>query len=261
MQWQFLHTGFSAGARNMEFDVELARQAAAGGNASTVRVYGWNPPAISLGWNQSWDEIRLDRAEAAGIDVVRRPTGGRGILHENELTYSVVMRAHDANIPSVYGRISEAIVEGLRMLGVDASLERSQPHFPSLYRKAESAACFVSSARNEITVGGKKLVGSAQRRYSAVNGGEIVLQHGSILLGPEHRRLVDFLVLTPDQRQYLSEQLLSRTTDVREILRTEVSFDEVARAVRKGFEKIWNIEFDATLSTPIAEPRHVESKT
>jgi lipoate-protein ligase A len=260
MNWQFLHTGFSTGARNMAVDVELARQAADGGNTFTVRVYGWNPPAISLGWNQSWDEIRMDKVQEAGIEVVRRPTGGRGILHENELTYSVVMRADGANVPSIYNRISLALVAGLQKMGVDATLERSQPHFPSLYRKAESAACFVSSARNEITVGGKKLVGSAQRRYSALNGGEIVLQHGSILLGPEHRRLIDFLVLTPDQRQYLSEQLLSRTTDLHEILRAPVSFDDVARAVRKGFEKVWNIEFDATLSTPIAEHYNVESQ-
>ena len=245
----------------MDFDVDLARKAASGGKVSTVRVYGWNPPAISLGWNQSWDEIRMDRVEAAGIDVVRRPTGGRGILHENELTYSVVMHAEGANIPSIYNKISLALVAGLQTLGVDASLERSQPHFPSLYRKVEAAACFVSSARNEIMVGGKKLVGSAQRRYAAARGGEIVLQHGSILLGPEHRRLVDFLVLTPDQREYLSEQLTSRTTDLREVLGTPVSFEDVASAVRTGFEEVWNVDFDSKSSTHSAEYLHVESKT
>ncbi len=245
----------------MDFDIELARKAREGGNVSSVRVYGWNPPAISLGWNQSWDEIRMDKVEVAGVDVVRRPTGGRGILHENELTYSVVMQAEGANIPSVYNRISLALVAGLRTLGVDASLERSQPHFPSLYRKAEAAACFVSSARHEIMVGGKKLVGSAQRRYAAANGGEIVLQHGSILIGPEHRRLIEFLVLTPDQREYLEEQLTMRTTDLREVLGVGVSFDDVALAVRRGFEKVWDIEFDSMPSTQSAEQLHVESKT
>jgi len=244
----------------MALDVELARQAAEGGNGSTVRVYGWNPPAISLGWNQSWDEIRMDKVEAAGIDVVRRPTGGRGILHENELTYSVIMHADGANIPSVYNRISLALVEGLRMLGVDALLERSQPHFPTLYRKAESAACFVSSARNEITVGGKKLVGSAQRRFAAAAGGEVVLQHGSILLGPEHKRLVEFLVLTSEQRQYLSEQLSLRTTDLREDLRAVVPFEDVAMAVRRGFERVWNIQFEVGSSPLSTEGINVESE-
>ena len=244
----------------MAVDVDLAMQAAQGGNVSIVRVYGWNPPAISLGWNQSWDEIQMDKTREAGIDVVRRPTGGRGILHANELTYSIVMRADGANIPSLYNRISVALVEGLRTLGVDASLERSQPHFPSLYRTAESAACFVSSARNEITAKGKKLVGSAQRRYAASNGGEVVLQHGSILLGPEHRRLVDFLVLTPDQRKYLSEQLLLRTTDLRELLRSVVRFDDVAEAVRIGFEKVWDITFERRISTHEADTINVDSE-
>jgi lipoate-protein ligase A len=244
----------------MAVDVGLALQAAEGGSTSLVRVYGWKPPAISLGWNQSRNEVRMDKVEEAGIEVVRRPTGGRGILHANELTYSVIMPADGANIPDIYNRISLALVEGLRMLGVDALLERSQPHFPSLYRRAESAACFVSSARNEITVGGKKLVGSAQRRYPAVNGGEVVLQHGSILLGPEHRRLVDYLVLTKDQREYLSEQLVLRTTDFQELLGTAMDFDEVAAAVRIGFEKVWNISFERGTSSRKAEKINVDSE-
>lgn len=244
----------------MAVDVGLALQAAEDGNFSIVRVYGWKPPAISLGWNQSWNEVRMDKVEEAGFEVVRRPTGGRGILHANEVTYSVIMPADGANIPEIYNRISLALVEGLRMLGVDAVLERSQPHFPSLYRKAESAACFVSSARNEITVGGKKLVGSAQRRYPAANGGEVVLQHGSILLGPEHRRLVDFLALAPDKRKYVSEQLMLRTTDLQELLGTSTDFDEVAKVVRIGFEKVWNITFERETSSPNADKINVDSE-
>ncbi len=232
----------------MAVDVGLALEAAQGGTLSTVRVYGWKPPAISLGWNQKWDEIRTDKVKEKGLGLVRRPTGGRAILHENELTYSVVMPADGENIPAIYNRISLALVEGLRTIGVNASLERSQPHFPSLYRKSEAAACFVSSARNEITVNGKKLVGSAQRRYAAVNGGEVVLQHGSILLGPEHRRLVDFLHLTEDQREHLAELLRARTTDLQELLGHSAAFDDVAAALRTGFENVWDVKFERDIS-------------
>lgn len=242
MNWQFLNTGLSSGRVNMDRDEDLARQLADGTGNPTVRVYGWNPPAISLGWNQSWDEVRMDAAEAAGIDVVRRPTGGRAILHENEATYSVVMSSRGENVSEAYARISLALTEALRLLGVNAALERSQPHFPSLYRKGESAACFVSSARSEIMVKGRKLVGSAQRRY-AVPGGEVVLQHGSILLGPEHRRLARYLRLRPEQEVHLSEQLAVKTTDLRHELQRDVSLEEVASRLKDGFEKTWNIRF------------------
>ncbi len=250
MAWQFLNTGFLPGFRNMEIDAELARN---GTNHPTLRVYGWSPPAISLGWNQSWDEIRLDAASAAGIDVVRRPTGGRAILHEHELTYSVVMPSRGENIGAVYNRISLALVEGLRFLGVRAVLERSQPHFSRLYRTAEASACFVSSARHEIMVDGKKLVGSAQRRLRTDGEEEMVLQHGSILLGAEHQRIVDFLVLTPGERQHLSDQLRQRTTDLRQLLRREVSFEEASAAIARGFEEAWGIRFETDAVTHSTE--------
>lgn len=232
----------------MAVDEELARTLAQGGTTSTVRVYGWNPPAISLGWNQSIDEVDLERASDAGVDVVRRPTGGRAILHADELTYSVTMFSERSSVLAVYNRISAALVKGLELLGVPAHLEKSQPHFPTLYRGELSALCFASSARHEIKVGSRKLVGSAQRRY-ACPAGDVVLQHGSILLGPGHRRLVEFLRI-PNARvaRLMRTELEQHTTDLSSIVGKPVDFKEVAAALRTGFERAWEIHFSANAS-------------
>jgi lipoate-protein ligase A len=232
----------------MRYDEELARSLAAAEGPCTVRVYGWQPPALSLGWHQSSDDVDVRRCADAGIDIVRRPTGGRAILHSDEVTYSVVMTSDRAGVLETYRRISDALVQGLRLIGVDARLERSQPHFPSLYKLPSSLACFASAARHEIHVDGKKLVGSAQRRFARSSGDEVVLQHGSILLGPDHLRIVQLLkISTERERELLREELVRNTTDLSAALGRRVGFEEVADAVRAGFERSWGITFTSRM--------------
>jgi lipoate-protein ligase A len=226
----------------MEYDEALARELAKGPGLPTIRLYGWRPPAISLGRNQAAEEIDCEKASSAGIDVVRRPTGGRAILHCDELTYSVTMRVRGKNILAVYDEIGRALVAGLQHLGARVAIEKSQPHFPSLYRARTAAACFSSTGRYEITFGGKKLVGSAQRRYAAGDGEEAVLQHGSILLGSGHKRIADFLrVATEEQRNALQHALDEKTTELSSVLGRYISFEEAAEAVLFGFKKAWGI--------------------
>jgi lipoate-protein ligase A len=245
MTWTFENTGFHSGVFNMQYDEQLAREVASGERLPTVRVYGWNPPAISYGWNQSLDEIDIESARQAGVHVVRRPTGGRAILHSQELTYSVVMPAAENSVSGVYKTISEALVCGLRHIGILASLEKSQPDFPSLYRSASATACFSSSARHEIKVNGRKLVGSAQRRFH-IEGQEVILQHGSLLLAKDHLRIVDFLKLSTEfQRDSLRKELSNKTTEVNSLLGSRVEYEEVAQAIRRGFEEQWNVVFES----------------
>jgi len=247
MLWQFRNTGCRTGSFNMEYDESLAHSLLVSDQAFVVRVYGWQPPAISLGWHQDVNEIDVDRAAAAGIDVVRRPTGGRAILHSDEVTYSVVMVASQKGVLSVYQTISEALTYGWRDLGAPVVLEKTQPHFPSLYRSPSSVACFASAARYEIQISGRKLVGSAQRRYARPDGQEVVLQHGSILLGNDHLRIVDFMKqLDADQRVHMKEELREKTTDISSALGRNVKSDEVIPALRKGFEDAWGIVFSGT---------------
>lgn len=247
MKWQFLNTGSRRGKFNMEYDEFLATKMLEGKDISTLRVYGWNPPAISLGYNQKIEEIDLEKCLAEGIDVVRRPTGGRAILHWNELTYSVVMFSKNLSTMEVYEKVSRALVEGIRLLGVDVELEKSQPNFQNLYKDKSSVSCFSSSAKFEIQYKKKKLVGSAQRRYSNKNNVEVVLQHGSILLGPEHKLIVDFLSeKNIEVVNTIKKNLDERTTNLKTILNRDITFEEVAECIKAGFEKYWNIKFHIT---------------
>lgn len=255
MLWQFRNTGCRTGSFNMKYDESLAHSLLVSDRAFVVRAYGWQPPAISLGWHQDMNEIDVDRAAAAGIDLVRRPTGGRAILHSDEVTYSVVMVASQKGVLSVYQSISEALTCGLRALGAPVVLEKSQPHFPSLYRSPSSVACFASAARYEIQISGRKLVGSAQRRYARPDGQEVVLQHGSILLGDDHLRIVDFMKhLGGDQQVRMREELREKTIDLSAALGRRVESDEVINALMRGFENAWGIVFSA-----IEGPEAIES--
>jgi lipoate-protein ligase A len=242
MNWRFENTGARSGVFNMEYDKALAQALVEGTGSPTIRVYGWWPFAISLGWNQSMDEINSKRTSMAGIDIVRRPTGGRAILHSDELTYSVVMRVKGKNVLAVYDDISRALVAGIQKLGVTVAIEKSQPHFPSLYRRNSASACFSSTGRYEIKCNGKKLVGSAQRRYVATDGEEVVLQHGSILLGQDHKRIVLFLNLSSEEKKdILSRELEERTTDLSTVMNRRVTFDEMTEMVLQGFRDAWSI--------------------
>lgn len=243
----------------MQYDIMLAERLMERDGPATVRVYGWKPWAISLGYHQSDDEIDRALAEASGVDVVRRPTGGRAILHAEEITYSVTMRTTES-LPATYERINRALVRAVRFLGVQASLETHQPDFSSHYREAASTMCFSSSARNEVKVDGRKLIGSAQRRFQARDGAVVVLQHGSLLLGHAHRAIVDYLrSATTVEREQLRDLLWKKTTDLREILGRDVSFLEAASALRKAFEMEWNISFID--GEPVSQPVPVSLET
>jgi len=242
MNWRFENTGAHSGVFNMEYDESLAQALVEDRGQPVIRVYRWQPYAVSLGKNQSMDEINLRSLTDSGIDVVRRPTGGRAILHANELTYSVAMKVHGKNILTVYEKISRALIAGLWELGASVSIEKNQPDFPSLYRNASAMACFSSAGRYEIKWNNKKLVGSAQRRYPAGRGDEVVLQHGSVLLGPEHKEIIKYLNLpTEDHRDSLKRELDEKTIDVSTIVHRTVSFAEAADAILLGFKNAWSI--------------------
>jgi lipoate-protein ligase A len=253
MSWQFLNTGAHDGQFNMDVDVDLARSLQQGSGNQTLRLYRWRPYAISLGFNQQLDEIDTDACAACGIDVVRRPTGGRAILHAEELTYSVVMFSQGKNTMEVYHRIGSALVRGLRKLDPEIHMGRTEPDFSALYRQPSSISCFSSTARYEIQYRGKKLAGSAQRRFPAGTGdqAEVVLQHGSILIGPEHRRLAEFIRNGKSTVESIRQTLAEKTTELSTIMQRPVSSDEVAGVIRMGFEEEWNIAFEHSSITSV----------
>src|SRR5256714_4150073 len=177
--WRLLLDSPAAGAWNMAVDEVLLEGVVAGTAPPTLRFYGWTPPCLSLGYFQPFDAVNLDGCRALGVDVVRRPTGGRAILHDRELTYSVVLPAstlgHDGGVLPSYRRLSLALQDGLRRLGVPATLAPESAGRSA----AHGAVCFDRPSAPEILLHGRKLVGSAQMRRG---GGP--LQPGSILIWP-----------------------------------------------------------------------------
>ncbi len=260
VQWQLLNTGFHPGQYNMRLDELLAERLLLYQGSPTLRLYGWKPHAISFGYNQPHTDFDEERCAAHGIDIVRRPTGGRAIFHAEELTYSVSMFAQGKNIAESYCEISKALLSGLQLLCADVEYASTQPNLPQFYRSRSSVPCFASSTRYEIQHRGRKLVGSAQRRFAAHGGDEVVLQHGSILLGPGHKRLSEFVrVETEETRAALYESLETKTTQLDSVLGRPVSFDEVASALKKGFELAWNIVFTEITVDELLAVRETET--
>lgn len=237
MIWNYLDTGANTGHFNMMLDETIAGNVASGKSPSVLRFYRWKPYCISLGKYQKMDEIDTEKCRQAGMDVVYRPTGGRAILHAEELTYSVIFKDEIAgNIEETYHRISQALVMGMVRMGIPAEMAPVQADFRTLYKQPSSAACFSSSAKYEIQVRGKKLVGSAQRRFAGA-----VLQHGSILIGPYHRRLTEFLKLPDEEKKKMASILEDKTIEIEQI--RLVDAEELKIELKKAFEESFGVTF------------------
>ena len=202
----------------MAVDEALARRRPEG--EGTLRIYRWSRPSLSLGRNQrargAYDPMAL---RALGTDVVRRPTGGREVLHDRELTYTLVLPARSpGGLRGVYQMVNQALVEALRSLGVSAGTAVARGRTPS----PDAGACFQLPVAGEVEVKGRKLAGSAQVRL-----GETLLQHGSLLLGPASVRLS---ALTGEGRLDEGKREQEGVT-LTELVDGPVSFPAVAAAV------------------------------
>ena len=238
--WRLIDTGVSDGATNMAIDEVIMQSVTEERSPPTLRFYAWDPPCVSVGYSQSVrKEVDLERCRERGYTWVRRPTGGRAILHIDELTYSVVAPQGEARVAgdiiTSYRRLSLGLVEGLRTLhgGVVQA-----DHMEADGGLEKSAACFDVPSHYEVTAYGRKLVGSAQVRRK---GG--VLQHGALPLEGDVSRLVDVLVLPEPDRAALRGKLLERAIALDEVVGRVVPFDEVAEALTQGFGSALNLEF------------------
>jgi len=241
--WRFINTGAGTGAVNMAIDEAMLLGVNRGTTQPTVRVYAWEPPTVSLGYAQQIeDELDLDAVRRFGFGVVRRPTGGRAVLHAGELTYSVVGPAGEdplgSSIMEAYEAIARALAAGLGRLGVDVELAPVATE--AMSRDGASPPCFASAGRYEVVVGGKKLIGSAQRRV-----GRGVLQHGSLLTDATHEQIADVILAADDRRRETVRRLLAqKTTHLQALLGRPVGFAEVAEAVKLGFAHAWGVSLD-----------------
>lgn len=241
MKWKFLNSGVNSGKFNMDFDVFLAQNFEQ--RNAVLRLYQWNPYCISLGANQSLEDIDLAKTRYHKIDVVKRPTGGKAILHSQELTYSVIYPIDAASsAKNIYNEINLALRKGLinfdaRLSEID--LEHSQPDFKEFYKSDISAICFAVSAKSELNYNGKKLVGSAQRKL-----GNVILQHGSILCGEYHKKIVDYLNVADDKRNTLLNEISSTTMDLKSALKGEIDYAKLSTSILNGFKEHFNSDFE-----------------
>lgn len=236
-RWRLLETGPAPGAWNMAVDEALLEAVGRGDAPPTLRFYGWDPPALSLGFFQDRErEVDLEGCAAQGFDCVRRPTGGRAVLHAAEVTYAVVVPEGQAgvggSVSESYRAIGEGLAAGLKRLGVPAEMAPAERR-----GGARSAACFAAPSFYELVVAGRKLVGSAQvRRCGAI------LQHGSILLSFDAEQLLRCLAVPAGPgRERLRRGLATHVASLEQVLGRTPGFAEVAAAVAAGMGEAFGV--------------------
>jgi lipoate-protein ligase A len=250
--WRLVLDGAADGYTNMAVDEAILEAHLAGEVPATVRLYRWQPACLSIGYFQrAGKEVDEAGCRRHGVDWVRRPTGGRAILHDIELTYSVVAGEDNPTVEGgvleSYRRISTALVAGLRGLGVPAEMAPARARGRGL----GSAACFDAPSDYEVTIHGRKVVGSAQvRRRGAF------LQHGAILLRVDMARQVGVLQPPPGMTQeQLAEFLRPRLISLEEALGRPACAEELAVALRAGFEQAWGLPLQEGELTPAERQR------
>lgn len=238
--WRLLITAPLDGATNMAIDEALAESAGAGEGLPTLRFYQWAPPCLSLGRNQPLAEVDRAACQRLGYDIVRRPTGGRSILHTDELTYSVSGPASEPRLAGAvldaYLRLAQALELGLERLGLAVKKApgdtRTGPEV--------SAACFEVPSAYEITVQGRKLIGSAQSRRQGW-----VLQHGSLPLTGDVTRVVDGLAFAAEtEREALRQALAQRATTVAAELGRAVDINHAISVLTDAFAEHLGLTFE-----------------
>ena len=207
----------------------------------TLRLYAWEPPCLSLGHAQPFLDVDLARLQSRGWEVVRRVTGGRAILHTDELTYSVTAPADEpivaGSLLESYNRIAGALLAAVQDLGLPVEIKEDRVESNG----TPNPVCFEVPSTYEITVNGKKLIGSAQARRR-----EGVLQHGSLPLTGDLTRICQALVF-PDEaaREQAMQRLLARATTVESVLGREVTWESAAQAFVRAFEAQLELNLEA----------------
>jgi lipoyl(octanoyl) transferase len=258
--WRFIDSGHCSPSFNMALDEALLDWHSEGKIPPTIRFYGWNPATLSIGYFQKADkEIDFEAVQSHGLGFVRRPTGGRGVLHEHELTYSVIVSEEHPEMPKTvteaYRVISEGILKGFHELGLEAyfAVPRTQEEKDGL-KNPRSSVCFDAPSWYELVVEGRKVAGSAQTRQKGV-----ILQHGSILLDLDEDKLFSIFKYPSERvKERMQRAFKNKAVAMNEIRNEPVSFDEAKAAFKKGFEEGLNIELETYELTP-SELEYVNS--
>ena len=230
--WRLLITPPARGAWNMALDEAILEHIGRGESIPTLRLYAWTPACLSLGHAQPFADVDVQRLKSHGWQVVRRATGGRAILHTDELTYSVIAPADEPRVEGSvlesYNRLARALLAAVKSLDIPVEMKEGKANNGT----TPNPVCFEVPSTYEITVNGKKLIGSAQARKK-----EGVLQHGSLPLTGDLTRICQALVFENESaRETAAQRLLERATTVESALGREVSWENAAQAFVHAFE-------------------------
>jgi len=251
MEWRLIKDSYHTGFMNMAIDEAIMIAHREGLVPPTIRFYQWSPPAVSLGYFQDLKkEIDVDVCQDMRIDIVRRPTGGKAVLHDKELTYSFIIKENhplvNDSILETYKKISGGMIRGLSYLGITAELVplREKLNSNPLLKGEKSeirhsdfkSICFSVPSQYEVQVEGKKIVGSAQVRKR-----EIVLQHGSLLIELEKDKLFSVFNF-PSAKIRKRLKIRFKATSLEEILKKKINFSELSEILPRGFEEEFGVK-------------------
>jgi len=241
--WRFIDTTVAGGYENMAIDEAIFLSCQQGAAPPTLRLYGWHPPSVSLGYFQKMETaVDAEECRRRGIDVVRRMTGGRAVLHHHELTYAVIApeNAHpfSPTVLETYMTIGSCLLNFFKQLGLNAQWVALRDKYRgAAVSKHESASCFSAPSWYEITVGGKKICGSAQKR-----GNGVFLQHGSILIDNDPELLAALLISKKGKDAFLRE-IDSSTTSLSRHLTGMIDVQDLGEKLLSSFQKTLGVTF------------------
>lgn len=232
--WRLLRSAPGPGSWHMAVDEALLESYRIGQAPPTLRLYDWASPTLSLGYAQKLSDVRLEACRAAGVEVVRRPTGGRAVLHgAGDTTYAVVAGTNEGfpgSVTGAYVRLARALEAAMARLHLPVRLA------PGELTSGSTQACFATATRADLLAHGKKLVGSSQLRRE---GG--FLQHGAIMLAQAPEAIM----------AYVGGDRPASMTHLQALMGREPQLDEVHAALVAGFEAELGIGFEPGELSPL----------
>lgn len=243
-KWYFINSGPCSPSYNMALDEALLDFHSEGEIPPVIRFYEWNPATLSIGYFQrAAKDVDFEALRAQNLGFVRRPTGGRAVLHDSELTYSIIVSEQYPNMPATvteaYRVLSEGILVGFQNLGLDAyfSIPDTEEKKADL-KQPRSAVCFDAPSWYELVVEGKKVAGSAQTRQKGV-----ILQHGAILLDLDEEKLLSvFKFSSPEVKEKMRKKLPEKAVAINTLTERNITIEECVESFKTGFEKALDIE-------------------
>uniref|UniRef100_A0A7C4YEQ4 Lipoate--protein ligase family protein n=1 Tax=Caldisericum exile TaxID=693075 RepID=A0A7C4YEQ4_9BACT len=229
---RFIDTGENSGAMNMAIDEALLIAQAKYGSPPVVRVYRFAPPTLSIGVFQSAiKEVNFEKIRELGFGFVRRPTGGRAVLHDKELTYSITIayphRILDLNLLQSFHLLSTGIIKAIQKLG-------GNPNFSQKESKISTPSCFAAPTFSDILINGKKVVGSAQMRNKYG-----LLQHGSIVYDVKIEHIFDCFNLSEHLREKFIKIGYESISSLSKEIGRSINFYDIKDALKEGMEEIF----------------------